>query len=148
MEDKVSLGRKGEIFVMGNLLNKGWSFPDNANYELRGSDWAFTKNGRTITLQIKTSEKRKMFTCTGNGKFDYLVFTNLKDIWIIPPGFHIEGNRLTWTMNKLKNKFELLELDGLKLLSAINDCGIKMGDLESTEYYFKKENDLKGGNKI
>ena len=96
MVDKIALGRQGEIFVMQKLMDKGWKFPSNYHEKLDGLDWVFEKEDRIIKIQVKTSLKNKSFSCQGIKSFDYLIFTDLIDIFVIP----IEMLKVSDKLNK------------------------------------------------
>jgi hypothetical protein len=136
MSDKVELGRRGEIFVMRKLIDNGWAFPLNMDETMNGQDWVFEKNGRRIRIQVKTS-KMFLFGLNGNKNFDYLIFTDLKDIYPIPVEMLKVSSRMTKTYKKLKNKFILLEKSKLDLLAETNDCGVYFWELDSILPFFE-----------
>lgn len=128
--DKVALGRQGECFVMRKLLDRGWKFPDNP-MEMHNKDWCFEKNGRQISVQVKTSTQMK-FSLTEKPDFDYMIFTDLKDIYIIPREMLRFSNRMTKQFKRLKDSYELLELSGKDLLDAINDRRIMFCEFDTS----------------
>ena len=109
MTDKVALGRQGEIFVMQKLMENGWNFPKNYNSVMDGLDWIFEKDSRIIKIQVKTSKTLKSFSHKGKKSFDYLIFTNLVDIYPIPIEMLKVSDKIAKTHEKLKNKLILLE---------------------------------------
>ena len=138
--DKVALGRKGEIFVMGKLMENGWKMPTNINFNMEGNDWAFEKDGRIIKIQVKTSENAETFSHKGKKEFNYLIFNNLRDIWVIPIEMLKVTDKLNKTFKKLKNKFILLEKQKEGLLLEINDCGVKFGEFNTISPFLVKNN--------
>jgi len=140
MVDKTALGRQGEIFVMEKMMKKGWKFPENYYENMEGLDWIFEKNRKIIKVQVKTSlNKIQTFTISRN-TFDYLIFTNLVDVWIIPRDIINNTSKLNSTFKKLKNRFEVLGEKGRKLLGILNDCGIKFGEINILSPFFSEEN--------
>jgi len=138
-KDKVALGRKGEIFVLGKLMEIGWIFPIENNFDMEGNDWAIKKDDRIIKIQVKTSEKLKKFNLNGKKEFDYLIFTDLVDIYIIPNEMLKVTDKLNKTYQKLKNKFILLEKQNKDLLLEINDCGVKFGEFNTISPFLVKK---------
>lgn len=134
--DNVALGRQGEIFVMRKLFDEGWSFPKEHTQTLDGLDWVFEKNGRKIKIQVKTSIKRKNFSVSQPYTFDYLIFNNLIDLWVIP--VEMLKVSISEVYNKLKNKMILLEKSKTDLLLEINDCGVRFCELDTTTPFFKQ----------
>ena len=131
--DKVALGRSGEIFVLKNILERGWVLENVKSLE--GSDWAFSKDGVIIKIQVKTSLNTTSFSLgsnLNNKRFDFMIFTNLKDSWIIHRALVKNQNRLNNKQkNNLKNKYYLLGKSNFELFSELNDLGFSTGDLRN-----------------
>lgn len=134
--DNVALGKQGEIFVMRKLLDNGWNFPKEYNQTMEGLDWVFEKNGRIIKVQIKTSKKLKSFSLQGKRSFNYLIFTDLVDIYPIPIECLKVSDKLTKTHKKLKNNLNLLNKSKISLLAEINDCGVHFSELDNISQFF------------
>jgi len=135
--DKVALGRRGEIFVMQKMLGLGWRFPDNLIEEMNGSDWIFEKNNLKVKVQVKTSLKKYPNFSYTNKNFDYLIFTNLIDCWILPKEVLRTSTRLTKTYKKLLNAFDLIGLQKQQLLTALMDYKITPSELDETTSFFQ-----------
>jgi len=140
--DKIGLGRKGEMYILQKLLGFGWSLPSNYHKSMIGLDWVFEKGNRQILLQVKTSEKKRITFLITKKTFDYLIVTNLEDVWIIPKEMFGNTNSLNKVYKKLINKFELLDLEGPELLGAINDCGVRFSDISQPSKFFKQKNNI------
>ena len=141
--DKTALGRQGEIFVMQKLLKLGWEFPEDYHNCMDGLDWIFVKQNRKIKIQVKCSEKSYPCFNFSLTTFDYLIFTNLRDCYIIPKELISPGKvRLTKTFKKLKNRFDLVDLNGKELLGALIDLRISPSEFYQTEHIFTKKGDF------
>ena len=125
--DNVTLGRTGEHFVLDTLFNKGWyiSFCNNDN--LKHTDWILEKNNKRISIQIKTcSDKHLLFGMNKKKPYDYLIVTNLVDMWIVPSFTIGHINRINYKREHLlRNRFELLELDKNTTIIALMDLGFR-----------------------
>lgn len=129
--DKVAFGRKGELFVLGELFKKGWQLSYNDTDILKQIDWILEKNSKRISIQIKTcSDNRLSFSMHTNKPYDFLIVTDLVDIWIVP-SFTIEHiNSINHKRKELLcNKFELLELDKEQTIKVLMDIGFRPSEI-------------------
>ena len=137
-QDNIALGRLGEIYFLKKAFENGWSLPkDIFNINLSGLDWILEKNGLIIKVQVKTSLKENISFGINKYSFDYLIITNLKDIWVLP--IELIGNisRMTKEFKKC-NSMEILGKKGYELFGFLNDLGIKAGDYERVNLLFNK----------
>ena len=139
--EKVALKRKGEVFALKILISEGWVLNSDYIDSLSGLDWVFEKNNQIIKVQVKTSLKTSQiqFSQAKLKTFDFLIFTDLKDLYIIPSQLiNNTTERLSKTFKKLKNKYELLELSGGDLLLGVFDCNIKPLEIDRPSLFLHK----------
>ena len=135
--DKLALGRKGEIFVMQNLMERGWKFPENYSETINGSDLVFEKNNRKIKIRIKTTLSKNIRFNVSDITFNYLIVTNLRECWILPMELiETTNNCLTKTFRQLVDNYALLDISGRDLLSQLIDCRIKPRFFITTSHIF------------
>lgn len=139
MTDKIALGRQGEIYVLQKLMDNGWKLPIDSHTICEGLDWVMEKNGRKIKIQVKTCKKKRIKFSVSRRTFDYLLVTDLKDVWIIPIELFNNTNVLNHTFRKTKGHYDLLNKVGLDLLSGINDCGIRYSEIDTVSPFFYYE---------
>lgn len=125
------LGKSGELFVFRKLIELGWLLKYMDEKELFGVDWVFEKNDKIIKIQVKTSKKEKKIKMgISNCNFDFLIFTDLKDCYIIPSMLMMDTGRknqiaLTKTKRGLKNRFDLIEMTKYQKYCTLTDLGVK-----------------------
>jgi len=133
--DKVALGRQGELFVLSKLQQRGWNI-DYGN--CRGIDLIVSNNKIKISIRVKTSLKKRLtFSVSGKRNFDYLIITDLKNCWIIHKYLFENTDKLNSTYKKLKNQWHLLNLSSVALLSAINDCGVRLSEINRPSLFLR-----------
>lgn len=127
--------KKGEMFVFQKLMDVGWKLSrDNSNLSFLGL--MFEKNGRKIKIIVKTSLKTKSFKQRGKKDFNYLIFTNLSDIWVIPVEMLNNCEYPNKTLKKLKNALNLLDLSKKELLLGINDFSVHFSEMFTVSPFF------------
>lgn len=129
--DKVAFGRKGEHHVLQMLYKQGWNISFDNNDSLNQIDWILIKDNKRISIQIKTcSNNRLMFGMHINKPYDYLIATDLVDIWIVP-SFTIEHiNSINHKRKELlRNRFDLLGLDKEQIIKLLMDIGFRPSEI-------------------
>lgn len=130
--DNLNLGRKGDMFVIKKMLENGWEFIGSSEGDLI---FLFRKDDRTIRILVKTYKEKIRFSFNEEINFDYLVINDLKDCWIIPKEMVNNVEELK-TLGKLQGKFNLLEFSKKRLLSEINDCGVRFHEINQSKPFF------------
>ena len=127
------MGIKGEMYCLQQLIKLGWSLEVNVDY--KNIDFALKKRNKILKFQIKTSEKRTTFRISKNHKknelkylldsWNFLLFTNLKDIWVLPYELLKRGCgefvRVKGEYNCFKNRFNLLEMNDFQIKEFMLD---------------------------
>lgn len=126
--------RQGELFVLKRLQDEGWKFAELENS--LNDCWILEKNGRVIKIQIKIGSTLKSFKRLAEKDMNYLILTNLVDIYPIPMELLKVSANSPKNLKKVKNRLNLLDKSKKELLWAVNDCGILFGELDSAYPFF------------
>jgi len=121
------LGKIGETYVLSKLLSLGYKIPQKilSEDEFKGVDLIVEDiNGDFIQIQVKTSSNN--LYCSANSKaFDYLIFTNLKDCWILKIDILKNRNlgnlKITKKFEIFKNRWDILKMSEYHFVEHLID---------------------------
>lgn len=145
MVSKSELKRKSEILVIKKMIENGWRLSED---KLDENDLAFEKMGRVIRVRVSYSKSKfPIIKYPHPIPFDYLIYTNLQDFYILP--FEIlpkEKVRFAETFKRLANKFDFLDIRGKILLISLIDEKIPPSMWYNTgKIFFPQQNSIMEG---